>query len=199
MLWQVDLGHRHRSKYVSRDLNKNTLLSIALQVFDLDTILSTTNGSSLPLPLYTIPNNQVTVFSKLRFSNFIAIIAWRLHLAVLTNDGYVILFSASPPGTHSVPYPNCTVCLFYYYTTTNCMSGMYKKTTSFEPCSVCPSQTYSSGEMNTTCLACRQDSFCPLGAVIDMDLTNLTNVIQATAYPESPESTSFDDILIQSM
>ena len=180
-------------------LKETTRLSLAVQVFDLDTILSTTNGSSLPLPLYTIPNNQVTVFSKLRFSNFIYIIAWPLHLAVLTHDGYVIFLSASPPGTHSVPYPNCTVCLFYYYTTTNCTSGMYKKTTSFEPCSICPSQTYSSGQTNTTCRACSQDSFCPLGAVIDMDWTNLTDLIQAKAYPENPESTSFDDILLQSM
>ena len=173
--------------------------SVALQVFDLKTILSTGNGSSLPLPLYSIPNNQVTIFPRLRFSNFISLIPWPLHLVVLTQDGYVIFLSTSPPGTHPIPSPNCTVCLFYFYTTLSCLPGMSKETTSFEPCTVCPPQTYSSGQTNTTCLTCSQKSFCPLGAVIDMDSTHLTDLIQATAYPESPESTFFDDILIQSM
>jgi len=49
------------------------------------------------------------------------------------------------------------------------------------------------------CTACASSAFCPLGAVAEVDSSELETISQAQVYPKSPESTIFDEILIQNM
>ena len=46
------------------------------------------------------------------------------------------------------------------------------------------------------CVACSSDSFCPLGSISEVNQSSISSTSQAYAYPPSPASTSFDDILI---
>ena len=48
----------------------------------------------------------------------------------------------------------------------------------------------------TVCTPCEIDSFCPLGSVTEMNQSILQLISQAYSYPNSPSSTSFDDILM---
>ncbi len=41
------------------------------------------------------------------------------------------------------------------------------------------------------------DSFCPLASISDINKSSIQSISQAYAYPTSPTSTSFDDILMQ--
>ena len=62
------------------------------------------------------------------------------------------------------------------------------------------SASTTSGINNSTptveCVACSSDSFCPLGSISELNRSSMVSTSQAYAYPPSPSSTSFDDILI---
>jgi fumarate reductase subunit D len=49
------------------------------------------------------------------------------------------------------------------------------------------------------CQSCLNTSFCPLGSTADISYSALDVIIQAVAYPTSPELTVFDDILLENM
>jgi hypothetical protein len=51
----------------------------------------------------------------------------------------------------------------------------------------------------TSCISCSSTSFCPLGAVYELNSSVLTSVSQAVAYPRSPDLTVFEDLLINNM
>ena len=54
--------------------------------------------------------------------------------------------------------------------------------------------------MTTECAPCSNaTSFCPLGSVSDTPLSFMSRRTQIRAYPESPDNTIFDDILILNM
>jgi hypothetical protein len=72
-------------------------------------------------------------------------------------------------------------------------------TAGIQPCSLCPTGTKNEGNDSISCLPCANNTFCNLGATSDLPAGILSNVIQATPYPKSPENTIFDDILIQNM
>ncbi|CAF1279980.1 unnamed protein product [Rotaria sordida] len=50
-----------------------------------------------------------------------------------------------------------------------------------------------------SCITCSSSSFCPLGAIYEMNSTLLTSISQAYAYPRSPEMDVFEDILLNNM
>ena len=58
---------------------------------------------------------------------------------------------------------------------------------------------YLSILLGITCTACAPSAYCPLGSVTEIDPGELKRVSQARVYPKSPESTIFDEILIQNM
>jgi hypothetical protein len=53
------------------------------------------------------------------------------------------------------------------------------------------------GNPTTYCTPCSVDSFCPLGSVVELNRSHFRSISQAFAYPNSPATTSFDDILMQ--
>jgi hypothetical protein len=48
-------------------------------------------------------------------------------------------------------------------------------------------------------MVCASSAFCPLGAVAEIDSSELETISQAQVYSKSPESIIFDEILIQNM
>lgn len=136
----------------------------------------------------------------LRFTHFIHLVSWSYNLAVLTSDGYVLFVPASPPGSHSSPYLDGKVRLFYHYSSVPCMPGTYKTKFGFHPCQLCPPQTFNPDGQNATfCRPCHSTSFCPLGSMHNFDRTFLYEISQATAYPSNPEATALDDIVLRNM
>ena len=55
------------------------------------------------------------------------------------------------------------------------------------------------GSSSTQCMPCATESFCPLGSVADISHSALANMSQVIAYPHSPESVIFDEILLHNM
>ncbi|CAF1312602.1 unnamed protein product [Adineta ricciae] len=98
-------------------------------------------------------------------------------------------FSDTSSGTSSSP--------------TACIAGTFTSEFGISPCSLCPSGTTTNGLISqSSCVSCSNDSFCSLGAAfgdISTSSALLTNINQARAYPVSPQSIRFDNILIENM
>lgn len=67
------------------------------------------------------------------------------------------------------------------------------------PCSPCPPATFNDGKFPVQCAPCGNSSFRPLGTVTFVDESAVNIILQASAYPKSPDSTIFDDILLQNI
>jgi hypothetical protein len=173
-----------------------------------------------PSPSAVFPNSQQPLPSTVD-SELIDVISTPESLAVLDPDGNVILIVAEPPGyyaatdTDNSPVPASMPVVSY---TGICIAGTYKSNTGVNPCTLCPSGSSSSGGSSipggpsipggsnssgstgaTSCNNCSSDSFCPLGAVYEVDSSILTSLSQAYAYPTTPDLDVFEDILITNM
>ena len=83
---------------------------------------------------------------------------------------------------------------------TTCIAGTYKSDAGVHPCTLCPSGTRNQGaNAATSCGNCSTTSFCPAGAVYEIDSTLLNSLSQAYAYPRTPEMNVFEDILLNNM
>jgi hypothetical protein len=84
-----------------------------------------------------------------------------------------------------------------------CIAGTFTSESGIFPCSLCPEGTTTSGLIGqSSCVPCGNDIFCPLGSSfgdISMSSFFLTSVNQVRAYPVSPQSVRFDNILIENM
>jgi hypothetical protein len=73
----------------------------------------------------------------------------------------------------------------------------------FLPCTLCPPGTTTNGLIGQySCVPCTSDAFCPLGSSFGNINTSsylLQSVNQLLAYPVSPQSIRFDNILIENM
>ena len=170
-------------------------------VFDASTSFSS------PRPLFVYPNNQQTLNPAAippRFPRLYSSGAG--NLVVLFNNGHVQLLCNAPPGFRTTTAPlqaGHSLVPFYQCQATTCAPGTSKNWSSIGPCLLCPLGTRNSQESNTTnilCEPCDSNAFCPLGAVTNVPRDPYTRrVSQALTFPESPEATSFDDILLQNM
>jgi len=66
---------------------------------------------------------------------------------------------------------------------------------------ICPSQSKNNGSSGVICEKCSltDTSVCFPGAINEIDMTSLASYDQTNPYPESPESSQFDDILLQNI
>jgi hypothetical protein len=79
-----------------------------------------------------------------------------------------------------------------------CLPGMYKNNNqSIGPCFLCPMGTKAPTYGNVECQSCLNSSKCPLGSIKDQG--EYPRIIQTVAYPESADSTTFDDIILSNM
>ena len=84
-----------------------------------------------------------------------------------------------------------------------CISGTFHPETNILPCSLCPPGTTTHGLIGQdACVPCANNTFCSLGAAfgnINSSSYLLKYNNQLRAYPVSPQSTRFDNILMQNM
>lgn len=92
----------------------------------------------------------------------------------MDHAGNILIFNPTPAGSY--PFVADIGSNPVFTSARRCLPGTYKQ-----------------------CLACSSNSFCPVGAVSDVPLSSLDNIIQVLPYPKSPESIIFDEILLQNM
>ena len=140
--------------------------------------------------LYPGPTQQL---SELVYTQFTNVISTPSNLFIQDTSGNTMFVQSAAPGYFQ---PTVTG----YDAPLPCPPGMYNADTTYEACQLCPEGTYNSGVLPATaCAACANDTYCPLGAVLPVDLSALRSADQQFVYPASPESTIFDDILIKNV
>ena len=87
------------------------------------------------------------------------------------------------------------------YKSEPCMPGTHNPSKSFGPCTLCPMNWKNNGNSGINCEKCSltNQSICLPGSINDIDITEITNSDQAYSYPVSPESTQFEDLLLQNI
>ncbi|CAF1529319.1 unnamed protein product [Rotaria sp. Silwood1] len=158
------------------------------------------NNRSLPsLPSAIFPNLQQTLPKTINV-HFIRMISTPTSLAILGIASEILLILSAPPGYFASTSLSITDSILTVSQSMICMAGTYKMDSSIFPCSLCPSGSQNSGKLPaSSCMICSSDSFCPMGAVADINTSFLLPQLQSQVYPRSPEVTAFDEILLQNM
>ena len=108
------------------------------------------------------------------------------YIIIPTSGGY---FSDTSSGSSSSP--------------SRCIPGTFTADLDISPCSLCPQNTTTNALPGQfMCVPCDKDAFCPLGAAfgnVSLSSPLFTKIKQARAYPISPQSIRFDNILMQNM
>jgi hypothetical protein len=164
------------------------------QIFLFDIYQSGYVSNSTPLSVF--PNSHQVLPSSFSFV-FLNIVSSPSSLALLDNQGQIIIFSPTQPGFY--PFIQDNGISPYITSPTICMPGSYKDRIGVYDCILCPMGTKNPGNANTACIPCSSGSFCPLAAVDDVSSSALTTEFQVIPYPLSPESTIFDEILLHNM
>ncbi|CAF3684936.1 unnamed protein product [Rotaria sp. Silwood1] len=152
------------------------------------------NSNSTPLSVF--PNGHYMLPQRFSFV-FLNIISSPTSLALLDDNGNILIFLPAPPGFY--PSIQHTGSMPVMTRQSLCMPGTYKNQTGIHDCILCPSGTKNPGNATTQCTRCSSKSFCSLGSVHDVPQSALISIAQVIAYPRSPESIIFDEILIQNM
>jgi hypothetical protein len=161
------------------------------------------NNTIVPsLPSAVIPNAQQPLPSTIN-SKLIQIVSTPESLAVLDINGGVVLILAEAPGyyasTDTSKSPIAASMPVVSYSAI-CIGGTYKSDTGVHPCILCSSGTRNSaGVAGISCVNCSSSSYCPLGAVYEINSTLLSSLSQAYAYPRTPDTSVFEDILLYNM
>jgi hypothetical protein len=161
------------------------------------------NGS-VPQPYYVYPNNQQVLIGTLENplpTALLLVVSWLPNtLAILSDARDVWLIPASPPGfCSSQPLAVSSLPDVNIYASQACISGAEKNESTCGPCFACPTNTKNNGSFGIQCQICSTNSFCPFGSTADIADESTTSYDQADPYPESPELTVFDDILLSTM
>ncbi|CAF4971639.1 unnamed protein product [Rotaria sp. Silwood1] len=116
---------------------------------------------------------------------------------MLDSKGDIYILLPSPPGT----FADSSTKLVSSFLP--CIGGSYNSQYDIQPCSLCPQGSSTNGSTGQiSCVSCESDAFCPLGSAfgnISSSSLLLTSVNQARAYPLSPKSVRFDNILMENM
>ncbi|CAF3967020.1 unnamed protein product [Rotaria sp. Silwood1] len=167
---------------------------LSSQIFFFDIYGSGYNSNSSPLSAF--PNNYQLLPSSFS-SIFLNIISSSSSLALLDSKGNILIFSATQPGFYpSIQYRKSIPIITLPKI---CLPGTYKNQSGVHDCVLCPTGTRNPGNSSTQCILCSSESFCPLGSVVDVSKSTLITVFQAVPYPQSPEGTMFDGILLYNM
>ena len=155
--------------------------------------LSLFGSAEAATPVYVWPNptQQLTVYM---FPTFVTAVATPSNLFLLDTSGNTAFVQSAPPGLYQ---PTVTG----YDPQLPCPLGMYKNITDFQSCLLCQQGTYRDWTVPPdSCSPCPADAFCPLGSVAAVNASQWLQVAdQGFVYPSSPDSTIYDDIIIQNM
>jgi hypothetical protein len=166
------------------------------------------NESSVTLtsPLFTFPNNQQILGDRL-LDPFIARfgLTIRGNMGILMENGDIIIVPVAPAGYASIWINTVERVYVFYYEPQLCIGGTYKNHSSLGLCEICPPRSRNPGtlvERIIECIPCSNNSlnsFCPLASLADIDLSTIPSYSQAVAYPESPDTTDIEDLLIKNI
>ncbi len=158
------------------------------------------NNTTLPSsPSVIFPNIQQTLSTTIN-GRFIRMISTPTSLALLGTDSEILLILSAPPGYFPSTSLSITDSILTVSESIICMPGTYKTDSGIFPCTLCPSGSRNPGNIAAiSCTICSSDTFCPMGAVDDINKTFLLPRSQAHIYPRSSEVTVFDEILLQNM
>ncbi|CAF4570430.1 unnamed protein product [Rotaria sp. Silwood2] len=150
-------------------------------------------------PTAIIPNAQQPLPTTIN-PKLIQIVSSPASLAILDTDGGVLLIVPTEPGYYSssdIRKSAIAAAMPIVSHSTKCIGGTFKNDTGIHPCVLCPSGSHNTGqEPGLSCLNCSSNSFCPLGAVYEIESTILMSRSQAYAFPRSPEMELYEDILL---
>ena len=117
-----------------------------------------------------------------------------------TYSSSAFILSTSPPGKFSgLPSRYLSTDIFIS-TSQPCPMGTHRNTTSWGPCLICPPNMKSGSGM--TCEPCpttNKSTRCFRAAIEEIEMENLTSHTQAYRYPESSDSTEYDDLLLSNI
>ncbi len=143
------------------------------------------------------PNIQQTLSSTFGPIFVSTVVTINDTVVILDSQGNYYILLPSPAGAYSDSSSGTSS------SSSLCVSGTYSLEANFLPCSLCPPGTTTNGLIGQySCVPCLNDAFCPLGAAfgnINSSSYLLMNVNQLRAYPVSPQSIRFDNILIENM
>lgn len=141
-------------------------------------------------PILIYPNSEQVIFPWVNPSLIRLVCSPKGHIAFFDVLGNAAIIYSSPPSTYPDTYSET-----YTSRMVPCIDGTYRNYSGVELCFPCPSGTYSNN-----CSKCLlKDSFCPLGSVEETPYSKFESSELDQDYPESPESTTFDDVLMQNM
>ena len=167
---------------------------LSSKIFFYDIRNSGFNTNSTPLSVF--PSNHQLL--PINFSPvFVSLVSSPSTLALLDNQGNILLLNPTPPGYFPFVQDTRKTVAFTY--PQQCLVGRYKNQSGIHDCLLCPTGTKNSGNSSLACLPCSPGSFCPLGAVSEVPYSAIATAMQVLAYPKSPESVVFDDILMENM
>ncbi|CAF2570720.1 unnamed protein product [Rotaria sp. Silwood2] len=164
------------------------------QIFFYDMVSTTYNSNSTPLSVF--PNYHQLVPDSFS-SVFLNIISSPTSLILMDDMGNLLIFNPTPPGYF--PSITNTGSVPLITSEEGCLPGMYKDQYGINDCILCPTGTKNPGNSSIKCMLCANESFCSLGSVDEIPKSALENIVQVIAYPKSPESTIFEEILIGNM
>ncbi|CAF3559292.1 unnamed protein product [Adineta steineri] len=134
-------------------------------------------------PILVHPNSQQPLQQEMDPS-FIRIFCSSIgHLGLLDRLGNGIGILIASPNNYS----NTNTSL-YVTSAAPCYRGTSRNYSGIELC-------YPDSSLNN----CSKDLFCPYGAVGEVSYSTFQSIEQNPEYPDSPENTVFDDLLIQNM
>jgi hypothetical protein len=157
-----------------------------------------------------LPNNQQAIeeinLVPLPYS-ILTLVTWgqeRSSLGFVVDAGAAFLMPVSFPGHYTSHIVGTNDVGIYF--SLPCIAGTARNTSSVGPCFICPSgmkaakNTENANLGSTVCESCANTSgLCLRGSMQEIESTVVTSYNQAYPYPESPESTEFDDVLLQNV
>ena len=110
-----------------------------------------------------------------------------------------LLMTASPSGQSSGSMNRYLDRGIFISTFESCPLRTQRNSSSWGPCFICPENAKSASVL--TCEPCliTNTSWCFRAAIEEIEMGNLTSHVQAYPYPESSDSTEYDDLLLSNM
>ena len=121
-------------------------------------------------------------------------------LGIELNDSTTLILPKNPPASFSTVGKFSYFSSHFFYQVQDCLMGTQRNSSSFGPCFICPPSMKSVSGL--TCESCRTMSTstrCFLAAIEEIDMENLPSHNQAYPYPESSDSTEYDDLLLSNV
>ena len=182
---------------LSYSMDWKTLYSARVNIYT-----SMTGNEISASPTAVIPNSQQPLPSTLS-SEWIRLVSTPASIAVLDSAGGAMLVLATPAGLYAstdASKSTLVATMPVVSVATTCIGGTYKSDAGVHPCTLCPQGSRNAGLFpGLRCMPCSNGSFCPVGALVEVQDTYLKSLSQAYAYPETPEMNVFEDILLANM